>query len=101
MSTIHDAQAVVRKIYELGFDQSVEAAFDECYAPDFVHHSKVINDVPAVGEGEKPEFSLLDRPSGNRHFYAAAVPDGPGGGDAEVKAACSAGMLTTALRVRC
>ncbi len=74
MSTIRDAQAVVRKIYELGFDQGVEAAFDECYAPGFVHHSKVIHDVPAVVEGEKPEFSLLDRPSGSRRLYAAAIP---------------------------
>ena len=53
MSTIHDAQAVVRKIYELGFNQGIEAAFDECYAPGFVHHSKVIHDVAAGGEGEK------------------------------------------------
>jgi predicted ester cyclase len=53
MSTIHDAQAVVRKIYELGFNQGVTAAFDECYAPGFVHHSKVIHDVPPGGEGEK------------------------------------------------
>jgi predicted ester cyclase len=53
MSTIDDAQTVVRKIYEVGFNQGVEAAFDECYAPGFVHHSKVIHDVPPGGEGEK------------------------------------------------
>lgn len=53
MSTIDDALAVVRKIYELGFNQGVEAVFDECYAPGFVHHSKVIHDVSPGGEGEK------------------------------------------------
>ena len=53
MSTTEAALAVVRRIYEQGFDQGDEAVFDECYAPGFVHHSKVIHDVPSAGEGEK------------------------------------------------
>jgi predicted ester cyclase len=53
MSTTHHAQSLVRRIYEVGFNLGVEAVFDECYAPGFVHHSKVIHDVPSAGEGEK------------------------------------------------
>ena len=53
MHTIHDTQALVRRIYEFGFNQGIEAVFDECYTADFVHHSKVIHDVPPGGEGEK------------------------------------------------
>jgi predicted ester cyclase len=53
MSAVAEARAVVRRIYEEGFDRGVEAVFDECYAPGFVHHSKVIFDVPPGGEGEK------------------------------------------------
>ncbi len=53
MSTTEAAQAVVRRIYELGFDRGDEAVFDECYADGFVHHSKVIHDVASGGEGER------------------------------------------------
>ena len=52
-SAVADARAVVRQIYEAGFNDADEAVFDECYAPGFVHHSKVIFDVPPGGEGEK------------------------------------------------
>ena len=53
MSTTNHAQSLVRRIYEEGFNQGVETVFDDCYAPGFVHHSKVIHDVPPGGEGEK------------------------------------------------
>ena len=53
MTAVDDARSLVRKIYEVGFDQGVEAVFDECYAPGFIHHSKVIHDVRPGGEGEK------------------------------------------------
>ena len=65
MTAIDDARALVRRIYEQGFNEGVEAVFDECYAPGFVHHSKVIFDVPPAGEGEKQ--SMLR--------FRAAIPD--------------------------
>ncbi|MEO5837915.1 MAG: ester cyclase [Acidimicrobiales bacterium] len=65
MTIIDDAQALVRGIYELGFNQGVEAVFDECYAPNFVHHSKVIHDVAPAGEGEKQSMIR----------FRAAIPD--------------------------
>ncbi len=52
MSSSHEAQAVVRRIYEAGFNQGNDTAFDECYTPDFVHHSKVIHDV-ALGDADR------------------------------------------------
>jgi predicted ester cyclase len=52
-SAVETARAAVRRIYAEGFDRGAEAVFDECYAPGFVHHSKVIFDVPPGGEGEK------------------------------------------------
>lgn len=64
MST-NAAQSLVRRIYELGFDQADESVFDECYAPGFVHHSKVIHDVPPGGEGEKQSMIR----------FRAAIPD--------------------------
>jgi hypothetical protein len=53
MTTVADARALVRRIYEEGFDRGVEAVFAECYAPGFVHHIKVTFDVPPGGEGER------------------------------------------------
>jgi hypothetical protein len=101
MSSVVDARALLRRIYEVGFNQGVEAVFDECYAPDFVHHSKVIFDVPPAGEGEKQSmirfrqaipdvhFEILDmagdehqvavrlRIHGNAHAPYGTVPAGP------------------------
>ena len=48
-----EAIGVVRRIYEDGYNRGIESVFDECYTPDFRHHSKVIFDVPPAGEGEK------------------------------------------------
>ena len=53
MTALAAARNVVRRIYEQGFNAADETVFDECYAPGFVHHSKVIFDVPTAGEGEK------------------------------------------------
>ena len=78
-AAVHDARAVVRRIYEVGFDQGNESVFDECYAPAFVHHSKVIHDAPPAGEGEKQSmlrfrqaipdvrFEILDMVSDEHH----------------------------------
>jgi predicted ester cyclase len=65
MTTTHDALTLVRRIYEHGFNQGIEAVFDECYAPNFVHHSKVIHDVAPAGEGEKQSMIR----------FRAAIPD--------------------------
>jgi hypothetical protein len=65
MSRSHGVDALIRRIYEDGFNGGDESAFDECYAPEFEHHSKVIHDVPPGGEGEKQ--SMLR--------FRAAIPD--------------------------
>lgn len=44
---------VVRRLYERGYNASDESVFDEVFAPDFVHHSKVLHDLPPGGEGER------------------------------------------------
>jgi len=59
------AVALVRRIYEDGYNRGIEAVFDECYTPDFQHHSKVIFDVPPAGEGEKESMRR----------FRAAIPD--------------------------
>ena len=45
-------KAVVRRIYEEGYDQGVVEVFETLYAPGFIHHSKVIFDVRPGGLGE-------------------------------------------------
>ena len=56
---------VVRALYDRGFTGGDEQAFRELYAPDFVHHSKVLHDVPPGGEGER--LSML--------AFRRAMPD--------------------------
>lgn len=58
-------KAVVRALYERGFNGGDEDAFQELYARDFLHHSKVLHDLPAGGEGER--LSML--------AFRAAMPD--------------------------
>jgi predicted ester cyclase len=58
-------KSVVRKIYELGYDQEDPTVFETLYAPGFEHHSKVIHDVAAGGAGEAQSM---------RRFHQA-IPD--------------------------
>jgi predicted ester cyclase len=59
------AMALVTRIYEDGYNRGIESVFDECYTPDFQHHSKVIHDVPPAGDGEKQSMRR----------FRAAIPD--------------------------
>jgi predicted ester cyclase len=59
MTTIDDPHALLRRIYEDGFNRGDAEVFDECYAPSFVHHSKVIHDVDAGGRGEMQSMLRL------------------------------------------
>lgn len=45
-------KALVRRIYADGYNGGDAGVFEECYRPDFVHHSKVIHDVPPGAAGE-------------------------------------------------
>jgi predicted ester cyclase len=45
-------KAVVRRIYEDGYDRGDASVFETSYAPGFEHHSKVIHDVSPAGPGE-------------------------------------------------
>jgi predicted ester cyclase len=58
-------KAVVRRIYEEGYDQGDPSVFHTLYAPDFEHHSKVTTEVSAAGAGEEQSM---------RRFHAA-IPD--------------------------
>jgi len=62
---VEDNKAVIRRIYERGYNDADAAVFEECYAPGFVHHSKVIFDVPAGGAGERESMRR----------FRAAMPD--------------------------
>ena len=46
-------EAIVRRIYEEGFNQGDTSPFDELYADDFRHHNKTIHDVSKGGAGER------------------------------------------------
>jgi predicted ester cyclase len=58
-------KAVIRRIYEEGYDQEDPTVFETLYAPGFQHHSKVIHDVAAAGAGEAQSM---------RRFHQA-IPD--------------------------
>ena len=58
-------KAVIREIYERGYNDGEPGVFDELYAPGFVHHSKVIFDVPEAGAGERESMRR----------FRAAMPD--------------------------
>jgi steroid delta-isomerase-like uncharacterized protein len=46
-------KAIVRRVYEQGFNEGDASVFDELYAASFRHHNKTIHDVSAGGAGEK------------------------------------------------
>src|SRR4051812_27941523 len=52
MSELETNKAVVRRIYEEGYDRGEPEVFESLYAPGFIHHSKVIFDVRPGGLGE-------------------------------------------------
>ena len=58
-------KAIIRRIYEQGFNRGDPSIYDTSYAPDFRHHHKTIHDVSRGGEGEKE--SMLR--------FRAAIPD--------------------------
>lgn len=45
-------KALVRYIYHHGYNRGDPSVFDDCYLPDFVHHSKTIHDVAPGAAGE-------------------------------------------------
>ena len=52
MDQLATNKAVVRRIYEEGYDRGESTVFETLYAPGFIHHSKVIFDVRPGGLGE-------------------------------------------------
>ncbi|MBW2270812.1 MAG: ester cyclase [Deltaproteobacteria bacterium] len=46
-------KAVVRRIYEEGFNRGDVSVFDTLYATNFRHHSKTIHDVSSGAAGER------------------------------------------------
>jgi predicted ester cyclase len=45
-------KAVVRRIYEEGYNRGDVSIYDELYQPNFVHHSKTIHDIEPGPAGE-------------------------------------------------
>lgn len=58
-------KAIIRRIYDEGYNGADESIYAELYRPDFVHHSKVIHD---VGTGPDSERQSMLR-------FRAAMPD--------------------------
>ena len=46
-------KAIIRRLYERGFNEGDCSVFDELYAADFQHHNKTIHDISSGGAGEK------------------------------------------------
>lgn len=46
-------KALIRRIYDEGYNRGEELVYDTLYKPDFRHHNKTIHDVSRGGEGEK------------------------------------------------
>ena len=53
MDQLEANKAVIRRIYEEGYDKGDPTVFETLYAPGFIHHSKVIFDVRSGGLGEQ------------------------------------------------
>jgi predicted ester cyclase len=69
MSDDADAnKAVVRRVYEQGYNDGDVRVFEELYAPGFVHHSKVIFDVPEGGAGERESMRRFRAAMPDAHF---------------------------------
>jgi len=60
-----DNAALVRRIYEEGFNGGTPKIYDECYLADFRHHSKIDHDVDAGAAGEKQSM----------YRFRASIPD--------------------------
>jgi predicted ester cyclase len=58
-------KAVVRRIYEEGYDAGDPSVFETLYAPGFIHPSKVTREVSEAGAGEAESM---------RRFHEA-IPD--------------------------
>lgn len=68
MGSVEQNKAVVRALYERGFNGGDESAFRELYASGFVHHSKVLHDMPPGGEGERLSMLTFRRAMPDAHF---------------------------------
>lgn len=60
--------ALVRRIYEEGFNGGTASIYDDCYWPDFRHHSKIDHDVDPGAAGEKQSMHLFRRSIPDVHF---------------------------------
>jgi predicted ester cyclase len=58
-------KALIRRIYDEGYNGGDPAVFEDCYTAGFMHHSKVIHDLPSGGPGE---LASMRR-------FRAAIPD--------------------------
>ncbi len=65
ISDPNTSKALIERIYRDGYNGGDPAVFRDCYAPDFIHHSKVIHDVSPGGQGE---FE-------SRQRFRQAIPD--------------------------
>ncbi len=60
--------AIIRRIYEQGFNEGEASVYDEFYSPAFRHHNKTIHDVSRGGEGEKESMRRFRKAIPDVHF---------------------------------
>ncbi len=60
--------ALVRKIYAEGFNGGTPAVYDDCYWPDFRHHSKIDFEVDPGAAGEKQSMVAFRTSIPDVHF---------------------------------
>lgn len=46
-------KAIIRRVYDEGYNGGDESVYAELYKPDFFHHSKTLHDVGQGGEAER------------------------------------------------
>ncbi len=61
-------KAVIRRVYEDGYNRGDESVFAELYAPGFVHHSKVLHDVGQGGDAERQSMLRFRHAMPDVHF---------------------------------
>jgi steroid delta-isomerase-like uncharacterized protein len=61
-------KAVVRRIYEEGFNRGDVSIFETLYAKDFRHHSKTLHDVSSGAAGERESMLRFREAIPDVHF---------------------------------
>lgn len=61
-------KAIIRRVYEEGYNGGDESIYAELYKPDFFHHSKTLHDVGQGGEAERQSMLRFRASMPDAHF---------------------------------